>query len=113
MKAVKELRRNARGWASRPASSGRCQPAEVMVRIFVVDDDASFSAGLPGLQNFAPIPQRVGFWVVSCFVAEPAMPGDRKVVIVIFEAERVIRFERGHRRRLGFAICAEGKAPTL
>jgi hypothetical protein len=41
------------------------------------------------------------------------MPGDRKVAIVIFEVERVIRVERGHRRRLGFAICVEGKSPTL
>jgi hypothetical protein len=68
-------------------------------------------------------------------MAPPAKPGDRKVVIVI---SRDIfgdiprpsfgrsfwwmtnpldfgpgRFERSDGRRLGFAICVEGEAPTL
>ena len=34
----------------------------------------------------------------------PAKPGERKVVIVIFVVERVIRVELRHRRRMGFAI---------
>jgi hypothetical protein len=37
-------------------------------------------------------------------MAPPAKPGERKVVIVIFVVERVIRVELRHRRRMGFAI---------
>ena len=50
---------------------------------------------------------------MSALMPPPAKPGDRKVVIVIFVVEWVIRVERGDRCRLGFAICVEGKSPTL
>ena len=51
-------------------------------------------------------PTHFSRWVIfmSGPMAPPATPGDRKVVIVIFVVERVIRVELRHGRRMGFAI---------